>query len=64
MRLLGAPADYPAPVFEELRKNAANGRSFFLWSDGEDLTAVVADEGDLPADVQRIVQRHVPEFAA
>lgn len=64
MRLLGAPADYPAPVLDEVRRTAAGGRSFFVWSDGEDLVAVVADDGDDAADVQRIVRRHVPEFAA
>lgn len=63
MRLLGAPADYPGPVFEEVKRTAAGGRSFFVWSDGDDITAVVADEGDQSQDVQRIVKRHVPEFA-
>lgn len=64
MRLLGAPAEFPGPVFEEAMRNAAEGRAFFVWSDGEDLTAVVADQGDRASDVQRIVRRHVPEFAA
>jgi hypothetical protein len=64
MRLLGASADFPQPVLEEVKKTAGLSLPFFVWSDGDDLTAVVADDGDQAADVQRVVKRYVPEFAA
>jgi hypothetical protein len=63
MRMLGAPAVFPEPVLEECTKNARDARAFFVWSNGDDLTAVVADVGDDAEAVQRTVRRFIPEFA-
>lgn len=46
MRLMGASAPDARPVLTEVADACRAGRAVYLWSDGEDVMAVVADEGD------------------
>lgn len=64
MRLMGASAMAAAPLVDELREAAFNGRPCLVWCDGFDVTALVGDDGDDSADLVRMVRRAMPELVA
>jgi hypothetical protein len=60
MRVMGAPAFAGEPITEELQAAALAGLPAFVWCDGEELVAVLADKGDTVADVLALVAKVVP----
>lgn len=60
MLVLGVSAVSADPVIQQIAGAAFKGCAFFLWSDGEDITAVVGEEGDALTDVQKMAARMRP----
>lgn len=63
MRLMGAAAPCAQPLTEEVSEALYAGRAVFLWSDGEDVVALVGDEADEAQVVAKMARRAVVEFA-
>jgi hypothetical protein len=63
MRLLGESAAGGRVLVQEMQAASDEGRPFFCWCDGQDLTAVIGDEGDTPADVLRMASNVVQEVS-
>lgn len=59
MQLLGASAPEAREVCRVVTDAVLAGRAVVLVSDGEDVSAFVADEGDEPGEVQRVARVHV-----
>lgn len=64
MKLIGAAALCAGPVVEALRAAAFQGMACVVLCDGEDVVAVVAEQGDPPADLLKTAQQFVPMGAA
>ena len=65
MQLLGASAEEAeAAVFATVAAAVRQGRAALVWSDGDDVTAVVADRGETAGDVQAAARRFIPEVCA
>lgn len=64
MQLKGSAAPCAAALLTEAAEAVHVGRPVFLWCDGEDVTLLVAEEGESVADVQRLAHRVMPEVAA
>ena len=64
-RLIGGSAFDMKRVAVELAEGAAwEGCPFFVWCDGDDVTAVIGQQGDTAQDVLKLAARCVPELAS
>lgn len=61
MQMLGSSAGEATEVLDQIARAGRLGLASLLWSDGADLTAIVAEDGDKPTDVRRIARRFLPE---
>lgn len=65
MQLLGCSAeDAEAAVLATVASALRQGRAALVWSDGDDVTALVADSGESAGDVQAAARRFIPEVCA
>lgn len=65
MQLKGAPAPFFASsLAEDVASTVRQGRAVLLWSDGADVIALLADEGEGAEDVLRFAPRVLPEVAS
>lgn len=60
MRLAGAAAPCAGPLLAEVAEAVHCGRPVLVWSDGQDVAAVIAGENDTAADLLRWAPRLIP----
>lgn len=64
MQVMGASASDIEAVTDAVAAAGASHRAALLWSDGHDVVAVIADDGESADDVRQAARRFVPEVAA
>lgn len=64
MRLIGEPAVVGEVIVHQFQAACWDGRPCLIWSDGQDVTCLVGDAGDTPADLLKVAPRLLPEVAA
>lgn len=61
MRLIGAAAPCSEALIEQVRDALWHGRPVMVWSDGDDVTAVVCDRDETADDLARVAAKVMPE---
>lgn len=64
MQLVGAAAPSSGPLCSQVADAIFSGRAALLICDGEDVTALIADDGETWADLSALVPRVMPDVRA
>lgn len=59
--MLGASASEAGGVFDSAAVAVGRGLAALVWSDGSDVLALIADQGENASDVRRFAVRALPE---